>query len=175
MRAFVAIEIPKEIKSEIAKIQSDLRRAGLGAKWVKPENVHLTVAFLGSINPEQITVVKKVVNKVNQRLNPIKLTLSEISAFPNFNFARVIFVGLSGQIETLNKIAKEAREELKAKKIWFDEKPFVAHLTLGRLKKPQKLAQLIQKFAVKKIRFAVKEVSLYQNQLFPSGSIYIKL
>lgn len=175
MRTFVSFDLPKEIKSEIAKIQSDLKKAGLETKWVKPENIHLTVAFLGPINPEQITVVSKIVNKVNQRLNPIKLSLSEISAFPNLNHARVIFVGLSGQIETLNKIAKEAREELKRRSVWFDEKPFVAHVTLGRFKQPQDLSQIVPKIKTKQVAFIVDKVSFKQSRLTPSGPIYTKL
>lgn len=175
MRIFISFNLPKKIKSEVSKIQDYLKKTGLEAKWVKPENTHLTIAFLGSINPEQITVVKEIVNKVNQRLNPIKLTLSEISAFPNVSRARVIFVGLSGQIETLNKIAKEAQEELKRKNIWFDEKPFVAHLTLGRFKKPTNLTQFINKLNIKRVPLEVKNVSCYQSLPTPSGPIYTKL
>ncbi len=176
IKAFIAVEIPKKIKSEILKIQNCLKKAGLEAKWIRSENVHLTVTFLGSINDRQTTQIKKILTPMNRFIEkPIQLLFGKISAFSNVLNARIIFVDLSGEIEKLSALAVKIRNELKNKKIWFDEKPFVAHITLGRFKKPQNLSQLVQKFAVKKIPFAVKEISLYQSQLSPAGSIYSKL
>jgi len=176
MRAFIAIEIPKEIKLEISKFQNLLKTAGLEAKWVKPENIHLTIAFLGSIDDKQAVEIKKILTPINRFIEkPIKFQLGQISAFPNASRARVIFVALSGKIERLTTLAAKVRNELKNKKIWFDEKPFVAHLTLGRFKKPQDINQLAEKIKIKQISFEVKEASLYQSLLSPSGPIYTKL
>jgi 2'-5' RNA ligase len=176
MRTFIAVDIPKEIKSEVAKIQSDLKKVGVEARWVKPENFHLTVAFLGLIDEKQVTRVKGILTPINRFIEkPFNLQLEQISAFPHLNKARVVFVDLSGETEKLKTLAVKVRNELKNKKIWFDEKPFVAHITLGRFKKPQNLTSLIEKINIKKISFAVKEASLYQSQLSSSGSTYIKL
>jgi 2'-5' RNA ligase len=176
MRAFIAIDLPKEIKLEISKIQSDLKKAGLLAKWVKPENIHLTLAFLGSIDKKQIKEIKEILTPINRFIEkPMRLQLGQVSAFPHPNKARVIFVNLSGEIEKLKILVAQIGSGLKNKKIWFDEKPFVAHLTLGRFKKPQNLISVIGKIAVKKILFEVKEISLYQSQLLSSGSIYTRL
>jgi len=176
IRAFIAIEISKEIKSEISKIQNLLKTAGVEAKWVKPENVHLTVAFLGSIDDEQAAAIKEILTPINRFIEkPANYQLGQIFAFPNALRARVIFVDLSGKIERLTALAIKIRNELKNEKIWFDEKPFVAHLTLGRFKKPKDINQLAEKIIIKKISFAVKEVSLYQSRLTAAGSLYTKL
>ena len=176
MRAFIAIDLPKEIKLEISKIQSDLKKAGLLAKWVKPENIHLTLAFLGSIDKKQIKEIKEILTPINRFIEkPMRLQLGQVSAFHHPNKARVIFVNLSGEIEKLKILVAQIGSGLKNKKIWFDEKPFIAHLTLGRFKKLQGISQLAEKIVIKKISFAVKEASLYQSQLSSSGSTYIKL
>ena len=176
MRAFVAIEISKEIKAEIFKIQNLLKTVGLEAKWVKPENIHLTVAFLGSIDDRQAAAIKEILTPASQFIEkPINLQLGQISAFPSASRARVIFLDLSGETEKAKTSAAQIRSELKKKKIWFDEKSFVPHLTFARLKKPQNLSSLIEKVPIEKISFEVKEFSLYQSRLSPSGSIYTKL
>lgn len=176
MRAFVAIKLPKEIESEMAKIQGDLKKTGLEAKWVKPENVHLTIAFLGSIDNKQVVVIKKILSPINRLIEkPIKLRLRNLSAFPNVSRARIVFVDLFAEIERLNDLALKIRNELKNKRIWFDEKPFIAHLTLGRFKKPENLTYLIKKIVIEHVSFEVKEFFLYQSQLSSLGSIYTKL
>jgi len=176
MRTFISLDIPTEIKSEITKIQSDLKEAGVEAKWVKPENTHITIAFLGSINEKQITKVKEILTPMNRFIKkPIKLQLKKLSAFPNIDRARVIFIELSGEIERLNDLAANLRNELKNKNIWFDEKPFVPHITLGRIKKPQDLSLIIQKVKVKQPILFLSKISLKQSQLTSSGPIYTKL
>lgn len=176
MRAFIAFDLPKKIKSAIAKIQDDLKRAGVNGKWVKPTNIHLTAAFLGTIDNKQSEEIKKILGSINQKIKePISLQLKQISAFPSVNHPRVVFVNLSGEINHLNQTVKELRGELKNKKIWFDEKPFIPHLTLARLKTKQDISLIIKKALVEKISFKIKEASLFQSQLTPSGSIYQQL
>lgn len=176
IRAFIAFDIPEEIKSEILKIQDDLRKAEVEAKWVKPKNIHLTLAFLGSIDDKQVGQVKKILTPSNLfSEKPINLQFAQISAFPNLNRVRVIFIDLSGEIERLSSLVIKIRNELKNKKIWFDEKPFIPHLTLGRFKKPANLSSLIEKISLKKASFEVKRAAFYQSQLVSSGSIYTKL
>lgn len=176
MRAFISFELSNQVKKASAEIQNKLQKQGLHAKWVKPENIHLTVAFLGSIDNKQREQVKEILTPINRFIEkPINLQLRNLSAFPNVSRARIVFVNLSGEIETLSALSVKIRSKLIDNKIWFDEKPFVAHLTLGRFKKPQNLTQIVQKIKIKQLTFVVGQVSLNQSLLTSSGPIYTKL
>jgi len=175
MRVFISLELPKEIKTEIGKIQKDLMTAGVQARWVKPELSHLTLAFLGSITPDKIESIGKILKETASQIAPINLRFSKIDCFPNPARPRIIFVDLEGKLEKLNDLAKKIRHGLKREKVYFDEKPFTAHITLGRIKKRQNLIRLIEKIKVKRVEFVISDVSLTKSILTESGPTYQKL
>lgn len=172
MRAFIALELPNRIKRDLERIQKDLIRAGVQARWVKPELSHLTLAFLGSITPDKVELIDNILEAAASQIKPVRLHLLKIDCFPSPSKARIVFVELSGELGKLNALALKIRKELKKEKIYFDEKPFVSHITLGRIKKRQNLTQLIGKIKLKKIKFIAKEVSLTKSTLTESGPIY---
>lgn len=174
MRAFIALELPEEIKKEIAEIQTQLKKTGIKATWVKPEIVHLTLAFLGSIAPNQGETIYKVL-KENCPEKPIQLELEQAGCFPHPIRPRVIFVELEGEINKLNNLAKQIRQGLKKEKIWLDDKPFVAHVTIGRAKRRLNLTHVLKKIRVKKVKFSAQEITLNKSKLTPSGPVYSKL
>lgn len=174
MRAFIALELPEETKKEIGKIQRDLKKAGVQARWVKPELSHLTLAFLGSITPDKIKPLSDILNEVAYQIKSVQLHLSKIGCFPSPARARIVFVDLGGELGKLNALAIKTRKGLKKEKIFFDKKPFVSHITLGRIKRKQNLTQLIKKIKIKKANFIASEVSLTKSILTKSGPIYQK-
>lgn len=175
MRAFIALEIPEKIKKEVAKIQKDLSTVGVQARWVKPEIAHLTLAFLGSITPDKIKPIEKILTEIAGQIKPVKPFLNKVGCFPSLAKARIIFLSLAGELGKLNALAIRIRKRLKKQKIYFDEKPFSSHLTLGRLKNRQNLTQLIEKIKVKKVEFVASEVSLTKSTLTESGPVYTEL
>lgn len=172
MRAFIALALPEKIRTEIGKIQQDLKKAGVQARWVKPELSHLTLAFLGSITPDKVQPISKILNEVASQIKPAQLHLLKISCFPSPTRARIIFVDLGGELGKLNALAIKIRKELKKEKIYFDQKPFVSHITLGRIKKQQNLTPLVSKIKIKKGEFIADEVSLTKSTLTETGPIY---
>lgn len=175
MRAFIALELPEEIKTEISKIQWDLKKAGVQARWVNPEIAHLTLAFLGSITPNKIESIGNILEAAASQIKPVQIHLLKIGCFPSPSKARIIFVELGGELGKLNALAIKIRKQLKKEKIYFDKKPFVNHITLGRIKKRQDLTQLIKKTKIKKVKFVASEVSLTKSILTESGPIYTQL
>ena len=173
MRVFIALELPEEIKKQIAKLQKQLQRAGAKATWVKPEIIHLTLAFLGSVTPNQLEIIHKVLDEITPKL--IKLELNQLGCFPYPEKARIIFLDLQGDSKELNQLTNLIRQNLKNQKVWFDDKPFKAHLTLGRLRKQTNLTHVLKGVKVKKIGFSAQEISLNQSVLGPTGPKYVKL
>jgi 2'-5' RNA ligase len=175
VRAFIALELPEEIKKEIGRSQKDLKKAGVQARWVRPELSHLTLAFLGSITPDKIEPIEASLNEAVSQIEPIQLHLLKIGCFPSPSRARIVFVDLGGELAKLNALAIKIRKGLKKKKIYFDKKPFVSHVTLGRIRKKQNLNKIISKAKVKKVKFVAREVSLNQSTLTETGPVYNKI
>lgn len=173
MRAFIALELSQEIKKEIAKIQKQLQRAGAKATWVKPEISHLTLDFFGSVTHKELEIIHKILNQIKTK--PIQLELNSLGCFPHPERARIIFIDLQGDLKELKNLASQIRKNLKKEKIRFDEKPFKAHITLGRVKKRQNLVHVLKGIEVKRIEFLASEITLNQSILGSSGPKYTKL
>lgn len=171
MRAFITLELSEKVKKEIGEIQDQLKKAGVQATWVKPKIAHLTLAFLGSITPNQVEIIHKILEEIGQG-KPIQLELGQLGCFPHSARPRVIFVELGGEIEKLNNLTKQIREGLKKQKIWFDNKPFRTHVTLGRIKKRKNLTHILKGIKIKKVEFLGKEITLDKSELTPSGPVY---
>lgn len=175
MRAFVSLELPQTVKKEIDEIQQKLKATNLQARWVKPEIVHLTLAFLGSVTPDKIEPIKKIIQNVVTKMNPVKLKLSQLNCFPNPVKPRIIFIKLSGELDKLNALAIKIRKQLKKENVWFDKKPFSAHLTLARIKKKQNLTSLVKKIKIKQVEFMANQITLTKSQLTNSGPVYTQI
>ena len=103
MRTFIAIELSGEIKNSLAQIESHLKYSGADVKWVSPDNIHLTLKFLGEISEEKCEKVKAALDEVAKTSAPFEISIKDIGAFPKLEFPRVIWVGLE-------KGAKESAE-----------------------------------------------------------------
>jgi len=172
MRTFIALELPNRIKKDLERIQKDLVAVGVQARWVKPEIAHLTLAFLGSITPNKVEPISEILDRAASQIEPAQLHLAKIGCFPSPSKARIVFVELGGELGKLHALATKIRKQLKKEKIYFDKKPFVSHITLGRIKRRQNLAQLIRKTKIKRVKFVANEVALTKSALIPSGPRY---
>lgn len=175
MRVFIALELPKEIKVKISLIQNELKKAGVQARWIKPEMAHLTLAFLGSTTPDKIKPIEKIIKEVASQIKPINLHSLKINCFPNSRKPRVIYFELGGEVGKLHDLALKIRKGLEKENILFDNKPFAGHITLGRIKQKQNLTELIKKTKIKRVKFEVKEVALTKSTLTKSSSVYNQL
>ena len=171
MRAFIAIDLPENIKEELAKIQRQLPEAKM--KLVEKQNLHLTLRFLGEISDTQI-------NKIKEKLREIKMkkfcsSLTSIGVFPSEKFVRIIWIGLKAEkgeeIFQLREKIEKAVEEAGMKK---DER-FESHLTLARVKfiKDKKgFIEKINQIKVKPLEFFVTNFALKKSTLTKAGPIY---
>jgi len=172
MRAFIAIDIPVSVKEKIEGIETTLKKCDLNAKWVNPQNIHLTLKFLGNIEEKQLDEIKKAVSETASSFSPLETNLKEFGFFPNEKRPRVFFISTDKE-EILKKIAYELEERLE--KIGFTkENRFKAHITLSRFKDTKNIDCL--KKEVKNIKLqgnlAVKEITLYKSTLTSRGPVY---
>lgn len=178
MRLFIAIEIPDPIKTELAKLQNELRRAQADVSWTKPENIHLTLRFLGEIAEGRLEALKRVCADAAAEFAPFTLTLDGAGVFPNFRRPRVLWAGLAGEIEVAARLQRRLEAGLAALGLAPDDKPFKPHLTLGRVKSAKNARQaaaMAEIYKLPALSFGVGGIVLMKSELRPAGARYTPL
>src|SRR6185369_14737661 len=107
IRLFIAIEIPDPIKAELTKLQNLLRRAQADISWTKPENIHLTLHFLGEVEEGRLEILKQRCAVSAAEFAPFMMTLDGAGVFPDFRRPRVLWAGLSGELEIATQLQKQ--------------------------------------------------------------------
>jgi 2'-5' RNA ligase len=177
MRAFIAIELPTTIQDILYRTCLELggRIASRAAvRWVKPENIHLTLRFLGEIQPDLITQIGRAIDQKVIHLPVFDLELGELGSFPNSRNPRIIWVGIGGDTGPLNQLHASIEQELVRFGWEPDGRRFHPHLTIGRVKNRRVVAEanLPYRQKVKSLSFSVKAVSLIESVLKPEGASY---
>lgn len=175
MRLFIAIEIPETVKAELNELQVELRRAGAEVGWTKPENIHLTLRFLGETGEDMLDDLKRICSQTAAEFQPFKLQTKDIGYFPSFRQPRVLWAGLGGEIETAKELQKRLEERLIS--IGYDQQdnPFKPHLTIGRVKSGKNVKPLVaaaDMYPLPEVTFDVGEIVLMKSDLHPAGARY---
>lgn len=179
VRTFIAIKLTPEIISNISGVQEELKKSVIEVKWVKPENIHLTLKFLGHITPEELEKVKLATRETLKPFAPFEVSVSGLGAFPKIEYPRVIWVGIDKGKKELTKIASRIEENLA--KIGFakEKRGFSPHLTLGRIKSLKGGERLIETFTKLKASnlgsMRVTKISIMKSELKPLGPVYTSL
>ena len=179
IRCFVAIEIPETIQNRLARIQGTLRKQIQKASWVKPNNIHLTLKFLGDVDPDDIQTIGETIERVAIRHRSFSLRVGGLGAFPNFARPRVLWAGVKVGSERVSALAQDINVALTDCGFSLDTKKFNSHLTLARLKERIDLqpytSQYRQYDRIDGAEMNVKTISLIQSQLHPTGATYSTL
>lgn len=175
MRLFIAIEIPETVKAELNEMQVKLRRAGAEVGWTKPENIHLTLRFLGETGEDKLDDLKRICAETSAEFHPFALRLKDIGYFPNFRQPRVLWVGLAGEIESAVQLQKNLEEGLTTSGFKPEDKAFKPHLTIGRVKSGKNVKPLVataDMYQLPEMSFGVGEIVLMKSDLHPAGARY---
>jgi len=178
-RAFIAIELPEEIIAFIRKIQEGIKSYGFKARWVRPENIHLTLKFLDNINNEDIKKAGDAIISAAGENASMSLGAKGIGVFPGVKRPRVIWTGIAGQTKELTDLQKTLDGKLETVGFPKEKRPFKGHLTIARIKGKVDARRLID--AMKEFgrfeskTFIADEVVLFKSELKPSGAVYTKL
>ena len=179
IRTFIAMEIPGTIISKIRELQDGIKAYGFKIRWVRAENIHLTLKFLGGVEEIKINEIAKAVSKTVKGHSPISLKAKGVGVFPGIKRPRVLWVGLAGQLETLVRLQQTLDENLIVLGFPREERPFKGHLTMGRIKNKidvKKLSDTLMAFrSFESETFTAGQIILYKSELKPSGAVYTKL
>jgi 2'-5' RNA ligase len=176
MRTFIAIEIPEDVKEKMAGVQGELKIGGIDASWPRPEGIHLTLKFLGEVPESRIEEIKNALVSATAGMSRFRLEVRGTGAFPNARNARVVWVGLSGELAKLSGLQAAVEESLVRIGIEREDRPFKPHLTLARIKyirsKEAWLRALDQVKNITLPGFEVKAVSVMKSELKRTGAEY---
>jgi len=134
VRAFVALELSPEIKQAIAEYLQPLRKLSDKVRWVKPENIHLTLKFLGDTPTKQIEAISGTLEEISHHYAPISVEIAGAGSFPNSRRPRVLWIGLDDPSGEISAFASEVDRQLQAFGFAREKREFSPHLTLGRVK-----------------------------------------
>ena len=164
MRAFISIDMSKEVKKEILRIQKNLPK--FYGKKTEPENLHLTLKFLGEIDNRKIEMVKEKLREI--KFNKFYCEIDKIGVFSP-KFIKIVWLHLTN-CEGLQKEIDSALESLFEK-----EKRFMSHLTIARVKSikdKRKFLENLKKIKIPKIKFIADNFRLKKSTLTEKGPIY---
>ncbi len=179
-RIFVAVDISNEarrkVSNYIANIKSKFPDVNVG--WDRTEKLHLTLKFFGDTNEDQLETLKEICKAISSEISNFKLQISESGVFPSPNNARVLWLGVQGDVEKLQEI--NSILETECEKIGFkkEKRIYKPHLTIGRIREPRKSNELAKTHLENKfepVRFEVSEIVIIESKLQPTGSIYSKV
>ncbi|MBN2058248.1 MAG: RNA 2',3'-cyclic phosphodiesterase [Candidatus Saganbacteria bacterium] len=145
MRTFISVELPDEIKGKAAELIAQLEQSKAEVKWVRPENLHLTLKFLGWVKDEQLAKMVELTAKAASGKSDFRLVLKGLGAFPSGKSPRVVWVGTAEGGDGLCQLARDLEQSLAAAGFKREEREFTPHLTLGRVKGRKNLDRLKEK------------------------------
>jgi 2'-5' RNA ligase len=175
IRAFVAVDIESaEIKGKLVSAQDHLRQTGADLKLVEPENIHITMRFLGDISAPRVEEVKHALDAVE--FAPFECEFVGMGAFPSMKRINVVWVGISAGSPELARISSTLEEGLRQIGFTPDNKGFNPHVTVARVKtgrNREMLASYIDQMRTYEFgKLPVNEVRLKRSILKPSGPVY---
>jgi RNA 2',3'-cyclic 3'-phosphodiesterase len=183
IRAFIAIELPKQIHQHLDQVISQLKNRLVGSpiRWVPAENIHLTLKFLGEVSTTNVEILEKLLRAEAAGCSHFEISVGGLGAFPNTHNPRVIWVGVEApsDLTGLQRLIEAATERLGYLK---EDRPFSAHLTLGRVSRnatPREARLIGEALEATKVGFLgaahIGMVHLFKSDLCPTGSIYSKI
>lgn len=179
IRAFIAADLPASVREALGELQGAMRGSGLQARWTRPQGIHVTLKFLGNVQPEQIPAIRAAMEEAAQGFGPMEARVGDVGAFPNEHRPRVVWVGL--EEPTGGLVALHRRLEAALKPLGFEPegRPFRPHLTLARIKAPGRAGGVVRALeahrGVEIGKITVDRIVLYQSTLKPTGALYTAL
>jgi len=174
VRLFIAIEIPENVRTRFASLLKEFRSIAPQVKWVRAENLHVTLKFLGETEPAKLGALQNVLSAVRSA-EPVSLEFRGLGFFPNEKRPRVFWAGMEASAN-LKSLAAEVDQATHRLGFQMEERPFTPHLTLARFPLPGVPPKLLQESQEKSAQafgsLRTGEFHLIESKLKPTGAEY---
>ncbi|MGH2569340.1 MAG: RNA 2',3'-cyclic phosphodiesterase [Bacteroidota bacterium] len=174
VRSFIALPTADSVKDRIATILAELIQLNADVKWDSSEKFHITLKFLGSVEPQVLEKLIPALATIASVQTSFDLTFQELGGFPNLEQPRVLWVGTSNN-ESLLALQRHVEETCVRFGFPKEQRAFHPHITLGRVKGTRNIHRLTDR--LKSITFdptnsRCAELLVMRSDLHPSGSVY---
>ena len=175
-RGFISIDIGSFQK--LIQFGNEIKNSGANVKLVEPENIHITLKFLGDTNEVHIDKIEKIMENAVNDIDSFEIKFKNVGVFPNQNYIKVLWIGIENK-DKLEIIAQKIDKDLLKLGFKKEKRGFSAHLTIGRVrsaKNKDNLLQIIEKYKdIEFLNFKVDSIKLKKSELTPKGPIYTTL
>ena len=178
MRLFLAIDPGEECRRHVAGIVDAIRATTSGIRWLREGNFHLTLAFLGEVDESRVPEISTAARDAAARHSPFSVAITGAGVFPDWRKLRVVWFGLK-DTGALVELGRDIGAMSAA--LGFPQRPFRAHLTIGRTTGPLSAEQKVSLSKALALHreasypFGVSRVLLMRSTLSPAGSVYSEL
>lgn len=177
IRTFIAVELSAAVRAEAIRLVERLRPAGGDARWVEPQNMHLTLKFLGDVREEAIPDVCRVVAKAAAEFAPFEVAVGGAGAFPDLRRPRTLWIGVTQGRQDLIRLQTAIERALAKRGFPKEQRDFQPHLTIGRIRESGPAMAELGKQVEAHGDFAagsstVCEVVVFASHLSSSGPTY---
>jgi 2'-5' RNA ligase len=180
IRTFIAVDPGKAIRDRIIALQKTLGRAATEVKWVEPDNLHVTLLFLGEVEDREVPAVCRAVEETAAKHSAFLVSVEKTGCFPNVRRPRVLWVGIGEGTQTICSLHDDLEEPLLELGCYRrEERRYTPHITLGRIRSDPTSdmlsAALAQQAGWKGGDATIQEVLVMSSQLTPDGPLYTVL
>ena len=175
LRTFLAVPVPRDVSSKKNMLYSTLENVDGDINWVKNAQLHLTMKFLGHTPESTINDVIDHVEKITPNMNPFDLKIEETGCFPVPTRPRILWLGLKGNLDLLKSMVESIENVLEPLGFPKDSRDILPHITLARIKYPQKHTPNVDPFlksSYDPIDFPVDRMQFFSSELLPSGAVH---
>lgn len=172
------MDVPAALQGKLGSVADPLRQLPGDARWVSAPHLHLTLRFLGVLDPSAVRQVSAAANRVAARHKRFGLTLAGLGLFPDRGAPQVVWLGVEQGRQELTALQRDLETELESSGFPPEERPFTPHLTLARLKgaDPGPWREAVRRFGhAPVLSFEVGEVRVMNSELTRRGPIYTVL
>ncbi|MEA3351242.1 MAG: RNA 2',3'-cyclic phosphodiesterase [Chloroflexota bacterium] len=183
VRAFIAVDLPLELRERLVQISDDLNEqmGTASVRWVPAEKIHLTLKFLGDVSLNNLDVLKDILRGEAVDREPMVISLGGVGAFPKTRHPRVIWVGVESPPE-LKSLQRGIDKQTARVGYALNRRPFSPHITLGRVSRnasPAEVRAIGNVLSDTKVGFVgvakIQAVHIYRSDLRPDGAVYSRL
>jgi 2'-5' RNA ligase len=175
-RLFVAVPLPVDVREIIGDVERQLKAHSWPVKWIEPDLAHITLTFLGDTQMDLVPAIERELEAITTRRRGAEAVIGEVGAFPSTNRARVIWLGLGGELSPLADLAKDVDAAMSGIGFSPEGRPFRPHITLGRLRPgktpPSDLAEVIERLDLPRMSVPLDRVQLVRSVLGQPGPTY---
>ena len=179
IRTFIGIPLSSQTRDIFKNVQNDFKNLNADVKWVQPDNIHLTLKFLGEIDPKKLRSIQDIFPSLFQNFSRFDVTITHLGAFPNAEKPRVIWAGITQNAELITAVAVHLENTLANLGFPKEDKKFSPHITLGRVrsfKNIEKLSESVDTYQkLLPLNQSIDTIILFKSTLTSRGSIYEQL